>query len=92
MLIERPKMTRTMYQALKRNIMREREKIKQGMSQTKACLFVNWKSKTFSYTSHGPCLGGGQGDMSPPMFFGVGDKRHFVPPMFYRTRFFYLVP
>ena len=29
-LIERPKMTRTMYQALKRHIMKEREKKKQG--------------------------------------------------------------
>ena len=29
--------------------------------------------------------------LPPPMFLGVGDKRHFVP-MFYRARFFYLVP
>ena len=28
----------------------------------------------------------------PPMFLGVGDKRHFVPLLFYRARFFYLVP
>ena len=29
-MIERPKMTRTMYQALKRHIMKERERKKQG--------------------------------------------------------------
>ena len=29
-MIERPKMTRPMYQALKRHIMRERERKKQG--------------------------------------------------------------
>lgn len=29
--IERPKMTRTMYQALKKHIMKERERKKQGM-------------------------------------------------------------
>ena len=29
-MIERPKMTKVMYQSLKRHIMREREKIKQG--------------------------------------------------------------
>ena len=29
-MIERPKMTRVMYQSLKRHIMKEREKIRQG--------------------------------------------------------------
>ena len=37
-------------------------------------------------------FGWGTGGHVPPMFLGVGDIRHFVPPMFYRARFFYLVP
>ena len=37
-------------------------------------------------------FGLGTGAHVPPMFLGVGDKRHFVPPKFHRTIFFYLVP
>ena len=31
---------------------------------------------------HGPCLGGGQGDMSPPCFGGWGTKGTLSPPCF----------
>lgn len=38
-MIERPKMTRTMYQALKRHIMKEREKKKQGKLKNRTVLY-----------------------------------------------------
>lgn len=43
-LIDRPKMTKTMYQALKRHIMKERERKKQGIGLY--CMFADGKKKT----------------------------------------------
>ena len=40
------------------------------------------RQKVHFCPKHGPCLGGGQGDMSPPCFGGWGTKGTLSPPCF----------